>query len=159
MNWLKKLIGKFSNKVDTKTETFDQWFLRQKIKNFRPYEISNYFSVFRYGVKNSPPPRAIWENILPTIRVLDKLRSETGKPIIITSSYRSFAYNKACGGAPLSQHKEFRAIDFVVPGMKPQEVYDILVGYRDQGVFSGGLGLYPTFVHIDTRGVNSSWRY
>ena len=29
--------------------------------------------------------------------------------------------------------------------------------WRDQGRFQGGIGLYPTFVHVDTRGTNADW--
>jgi len=75
----------------------------------------------------------------------------------ITSSYRSPEYNRAVGGAPLSQHKRFNAADLQCDGVTPHEVFKILEAWRWQGKFKGGLGQYPTFVHIDTRGSNATW--
>jgi len=28
---------------------------------------------------------------------------------------------------------------------------------REEGLFRGGLGLYKTFIHLDTRGRNATW--
>jgi N-acetylmuramoyl-L-alanine amidase len=111
-------------------------------------------------VKNSTPPQPLWKNIVPVLRVVDELRESYGRPCRILSSYRSPAYNKAVGGAPLSQHKEFSALDIAFDGVSPQRVYERLLEWRQQGKFSGGLGLYPSsgFVHIDTRGRNSTWK-
>jgi N-acetylmuramoyl-L-alanine amidase len=64
------------------------------------------------------------------------------------------------GGAPLSQHKEFTALDIAFDGVTPERVYERLIEWRKAGKFVGGLGLYPSsgFVHIDTRGRNSTWK-
>lgn len=63
--------------------------------------------------KNEYPPRDLWDNILPTARVLDSLREKLGAPINTTSVYRSAAYN-ACipGAAGGSVHMKFQAVDF-----------------------------------------------
>jgi len=106
---------------------------------------------------NTDPPREYWNHIIPTLEMLDKLRQVIGYPISIVSCYRGEAYNRRIGGARFSQHKEFRAIDFQSYHVAPSTMFDILKGYRNAGEFKGGLGLYRTFVHIDTRGRNSSW--
>ena len=104
------------------------------------------------------PPRAIWKNILPTLQVVSELRGQLGQPITILSSYRSKAYNAAIGdAAPQSQHLHFRALDITVRNHPPRAVFALLSHWRDQGKFTGGLGLYPSFVHIDTRGTNATW--
>jgi N-acetylmuramoyl-L-alanine amidase len=110
-------------------------------------------------VKNSTPPRALWEKIIPTLRIVDELRDSYGRPCRILSSYRSPEYNKAVGGAQFSQHKEFTALDITFDGLSIQRVYERLIAWRKAGKFMGGLGLYPSsgFVHIDTRGRNSTW--
>ena len=43
--------------------------------------------------------------------VLEPLREEFGKPIIVTSGYRSQALNRAVGGSPTSQHCYGQAAD------------------------------------------------
>ena len=51
------------------------------------------------------------------------------------------------------------AIDFQVDGMSPLQVFNRLNKMRYAGCFTGGLGLYSTFVHIDAglRGRNATW--
>lgn len=141
-----------------KGETFNQWFERKGFRNFKAYEFEDYFNRKKNGVKNSQPPSDLWEKIVPTLRVVDDLRDHLGRPIVITSSYRSPAYNSQCPGAsPNSFHKQFIALDIVVAGTSPEDVFDILEVWRGKGKFKGGLGLYDDFVHIDTRGTNATW--
>jgi uncharacterized protein YcbK (DUF882 family) len=140
-----------------KGETFEQYIDRQGIRHFTGTELARYFRQKRGDVQNSYPHRALWHRFLPTLRLVDDLRGVLGCPVRITSHYRSPAYNKAVGGAPKSQHKEFRAADIQVDCATPHEVYKILHLWRNQGRFIGGIGLYPTFVHVDTRGINADW--
>lgn len=108
--------------------------------------------------KNTEPPKRLWANMSATALVLDWLRERLGAPIAITSAYRSPAYNACIGGATRSQHKDFRAVDFSVQGLSSREVAWELRRLRDdEGQFNGGIGLYDTFVHLDTRYVNATW--
>jgi len=138
-------------------QSFDQWFATKKFRHFTAPEFTSYFRRTRNGIRNSPPPVALWENIVPTLRVVDDLRRYFGKPIVLLSSYRSPAYNKAVGGASASIHMRFNALDLAVAGVAPSEVFRVLRSWRAAGRFVGGLGLYETFVHVDTRGVNATW--
>jgi uncharacterized protein YcbK (DUF882 family) len=138
--------------------TFEDWFAKQGFRNFSAKEFTDYFAITRRGVTNSAPPEHMWGHIVPTLRVVDDLRDFFGKPITILSSYRSAAYNAAIGdAAPKSMHKQFRALDISVKDKTPSQVFNQLRTWRDKGKFAGGLGLYPTFVHIDTRGSNATW--
>lgn len=138
--------------------TFEEWFAKQGFRYFKAKEFTDYFDVTRRGVTNSAPPEYLWNNIAPTLHIVDDLRQHYGKPITILSSYRSAAYNAAIGdAAPKSMHKQFRALDISVSGHSPKEVFNKLREWRDARKFAGGLGLYPTFVHIDTRGSNATW--
>ena len=139
-------------------QTFPDFFETQRIKHFVAEEFTSYFHLRRRGVTNSEPPRELWSNIVPTLRIVDRLRAELGRPIVILSSYRSPAYNRAIGdAAPKSKHMEFRALDIAVSGYTPAKVFSLLSQWRANGDFAGGLGLYNTFVHIDTRGSNATW--
>ena len=72
---------------------------------------------------NSPPPRHLWPNIAPTLAVLVKIRERFQKPLIFHSTYRNRAYNATRdGAAPRSQHLAFRAVDFDVEDVSPEEV-------------------------------------
>ena len=139
--------------------TFKDWFDSQGIKHFGAGEFESYFAAQRRGVKNSQPPRKLWKNILPTLRIIDDLRASFGKPCRILSSYRSPEYNRSVGGASLSQHLEFNALDIAFDGVSAKRVYELLLEWRKEGRFTGGLGYYPSsgFVHVDTRGRNTTW--
>ena len=141
-------------------KAFEDWFKSQGFTHFGVGEFESYFTAQRGKVTNSRPPKPLWKNIVPTLRVIDELRASFGRPCRILSSYRTPAYNKAVGGARFSQHLEFRALDIAFDGISPQQVYDRLLEWRAEGKFIGGLGLYPAtgFVHIDTRGRNATWK-
>jgi uncharacterized protein YcbK (DUF882 family) len=140
--------------------TFIDWFAAQRFRNFGAAEFTSYFARERRGVKNSLPPRGIWKNIVPALRIVDELRDSFGEPCRILSSYRSPDYNKEVGGVSSSQHLEFTALDIAFDGISPQRVYDRLLEWRKAGKFVGGLGIYPSsgFVHIDIRGRNATWK-
>ena len=121
--------------------TFTDWFAAQRFRNFGAGEFTSYFARERKGVKNSLPPRRIWNNIVPALRIVDELRDSFGKSCTILSSYRSPDYNKAVGGASSSQHLEFTALDIAFDGISPQRVYDRLLEWRKAGKFTGGLGI------------------
>jgi len=57
---------------------------------------------------------------LPAVQLvaerLEVVRAAIGKPIVITSGYRSPAHNKAIGGAPNSAHIRGLAADYQVSG-------------------------------------------
>lgn len=129
---------------------------KRKIKHFTADEVFYKGASDRRLGLNTEPPEHLWENIWKTIEVADKARAKHGKPIKIASAYRSPKYNKAVGGASKSQHTQFNALDLRTTS--PKQLHKILTEMRDRGEFKGGLGLYKTFVHLDTRGNNADWR-
>ncbi|MGR3320709.1 MAG: D-Ala-D-Ala carboxypeptidase family metallohydrolase [Pseudooceanicola sp.] len=108
--------------------------------------------------KNTYPPKSLWPNIARTARALDLFRDRIGKPIVITNAYRAPAYNACIGGATSSQHMAFRALDFKVIGMSQPEAAMALRWMRDRDrAFTGGIGRYNGFTHIDTRPHDATW--
>ena len=84
---------------------------------------------------------------------LQQLRDRVGKAINITSGYRCPTHNRAVGGAANSQHLLGKAADMWVEGMSP----DTLATHAEAVGF-GGIGIYDTFVHVDTRSGRARWR-
>jgi uncharacterized protein YcbK (DUF882 family) len=41
---------------------------------------------------------------------------------------------------------------------RPSKVAKVARALREEGRFRGGIGLYPDFVHVDTRGTNATWQ-
>lgn len=102
-------------------------------------------------VRLRPPPAELWAHILPTLRVMEWLRAEFGgRPLRVVSGYRDPAYNRAVGGAEHSLHVAFNAADLFSDSVAPRQLARRLAAHPDADRF--GIGLYPTFVHLDTRG-------
>ena len=97
-------------------------------------------------------------NIHPKlIQLLEKLRTNCGKPLHINSGYRCPVHNANVGGVPNSQHVLGTAADLAIPsGMS----FDEFKSYVEQLPFDG-IGLYPNdFIHVDVRdGGNNSKIY
>lgn len=104
---------------------------------------------------NTEPPEELWSNMIPTAKVANEARERMGSSLVIKSAYRAPAYNRRIGGARFSQHMRFCALDLGTSS--PAKLYRILLEMRRDGKFKGGLGLYNSFVHLDTRGVNANW--
>nr|DAR20639.1 MAG TPA: peptidase [Microviridae sp.] len=82
------------------------------------------------------------------VSILDILRNQVGKPVHITSGYRTPARNKAVGGAKYSYHMRGMAADIRVEGMTAKEIANKLNKIIPLGC---GIIVYSTWVHIDTR--------
>ena len=88
------------------------------------------------------------------VTLLEHIREATGGAVVINSGYRSPAHNAAVGGVSSSQHLYGRAADIVVEGASPLLVGQIAEYYLDR---RGGIGVYQTFTHVDTRAIRSRW--
>lgn len=128
------------------------------LRHIRPMEMIRPHFNIRGSVCNSLPPRDAWKNIAPTLRVADEIRQQLGSRLhTILSAYRSPAYNAVCpGAAPNSFHVRNMALDLAFD-CSPADVADAAKALRDKGFFKGGIGRYPTFTHIDTRGYQADW--
>lgn len=97
------------------------------------------------------PTDDIIDNLKLLAQRLQVLRDILNKPIRINSGYRSPSHNAAVGGAPNSYHLIGMAADIVVDGMTPHETQEFLKNW------SGGLGCYDTFTHVDIRDYKARW--
>ena len=83
------------------------------------------------------------------VQGLQELRDITGQPVYVNSGCRCPAHNASIGGSPKSQHMRGRAADVVVENYNPAQVADI--AERIPVFRRGGIGIYGSFVHLDTR--------
>lgn len=101
-------------------------------------------------VSLSAPRVRLFKNILETVRVADWLREQVG-PLRVLSGYRDPAYNAAVGGEDGSLHMAFNALDIQSNAVSPERLAALAA--KHPLARQMGIGLYPTFVHIDTRGL------
>lgn len=86
------------------------------------------------------------------VEYLQQIRDHFGKPVYLTA-YRCPTHNaRTPNAATNSRHIYGQAADFHIDGVTPAEIakYAESIGVK-------GIGLYDTFVHIDTREIKSFW--
>lgn len=82
------------------------------------------------GRENAAPPEARLRLRALVGAVLDPLRWRLGRPVRVTSAYRSEAVNRAVGGSATSQHVTGEAADIVVAGMTGTELAAEIIRMR-----------------------------
>ena len=127
--------------------------------NFNLAELIKSQTAERKGIPNNPSPGQI-DNLRDLcMNVLQPIRSNFEKPVIISSGYRSAELCIAIGSVLTSQHTEGKAADIEVPGVDNKELaewirnnleYDqlILEFYKEGEPDSG-------WVHVSYNGENN----
>ena len=78
-------------------------------------KISEHFKVKEYACKDGSQIVFVDEHLR---LLLEVLRRKIGKPVIITSGYRTPTWNAKCNGAKYSYHMRGMAADIRVDGME-----------------------------------------
>ena len=114
--------------------------------------LSPHFKVWEFACHDGSDPVFVSPEL---VEVLEKIRLHFGKPVIISSGYRTESHNAKNGGAAYSRHKYGLAADIQISGVSPREVAayaETLLGAR------GGIGIYQRFCHVDVRQEKSRWQ-
>ena len=124
-------------------------------------KLSANFTVAEFACKDGSDPVFVDSSLAA---LLQKIRDHFGRPVVITSGYRTAAHNAAVGGSKSSQHLLGRAADFYVEGV---DVATVAAYAETLLPGRGGIGRYPKdaahpkrstgWVHIDTRANRSRW--
>ncbi len=103
-------------------------------------------------------PVPVRGNVQELIQELEIIRAYFGgRPIIITSGYRSPTHNALVGGTSDSKHLCGMAADFIIqdiPAGVVQEGLEYLISTGE--IHPGGLGKYSSFTHYDI-GERRTW--
>ena len=127
--------------------------------NFNLSELTKSQTAERRGIPNNPSPGQIDNLKELCMNVLQPIRSNFDKPVIVSSGFRSAEVCVAIGSSITSQHTEGKAADIEVPGIDNKELaewikhnleYDqlILEFYKDGEPDSG-------WVHVSYNGDNN----
>jgi hypothetical protein len=108
----------------------------------------------RNGIDNTPTPEHLENAKILANKVFEPIRLHFGKPIHISSGYRSAALNKAVGGSSSSQHCSGEAIDIDMDGsahgITNKMVFDYIKDHLtfDQLIYEYGTDTNPDWVHV-----------
>lgn len=120
-------------------------------------EVTSSDTAKRKGISNMPTPEHL-ENLKVTCEAVHTpIREHFGKPIFISSAYRSAALNKAIGGSSSSDHCNGRALDLDQDdkgtGVTNKMVFDFVKDNLefDQLIWEFGTEKNPDWVHVGYR--------
>ena len=100
-------------------------------KNFSLAEMTKSQTAIRKGIKNEPSTEHV-ENLIHLAKtVLQPIRDEFGRPVVISSGYRSPELCEAIGSSSKSQHAKGEAADFEIPGMDNKRLASWIVANCD----------------------------
>lgn len=91
-------------------------------ENFTLEEMTFSETAARQGISNVPNKFIVEELKRLCLEALEPLRGRLGRPIIVTSGYRSPVVNSLVGGSKSSSHVHGRAADVKVHGVAPIDV-------------------------------------
>ena len=90
--------------------------------NFTLNELTKSQTATRKGINNEPATEHV-ENLIHLAKtILQPVREHFGKPVMISSGYRSPELCEAIGSSAKSQHAKGEAADFEIPGIDNKEL-------------------------------------
>jgi hypothetical protein len=115
-------------------------------------EVTRSETAKRRGISNMPTAEHIENFKKLAINIFQPIREHFGKPIIISSGYRSAELNKAIGGSLSSQHSSGEAIDIDMDGtdITNKQIFDYIKDNLnfDQMIWEFGTDTNPDWVHV-----------
>lgn len=123
--------------------------------NFTMSELLHSDIAEKYNISNIPDKKSLDNMLLLIVNCLQPLREYIGKPMNISSGYRSPRLNAhpLIKGASTSQHTTGEAADFTIKGMTPKQIVEKV---KASGVeYDQLINEYNCWVHISYRKGNN----
>ena len=114
--------------------------------NFSISELCKSDKAKQNNIKNTPDLAELDNMLNLIVYCLQPIREMLGKPMIISSGFRSAHLNKLVGGVSNSQHLTGQAVDFTVPG---ETVAGIIFKIQTSNIeYDQLINEYDKWVHI-----------
>lgn len=129
-------------------------------KNLTLGEVTKSATAIKHGISNKPSGDHLSNLIQIANKVFQPVRDHFGKPIAVTSGYRSKALNDLIGGASSSQHSKGEALDLdadVFGGLENWEIFEYIKNNLefDQLIWEFGSEENPAWVHVSYKSENN----
>lgn len=127
-------------------------------KNLSLAEFTRSQTAKRRGIDNTPTDDHLEAAKKLAENIFQPIREHFGKPIFITSGYRSEALNKAIGGSTTSQHSKGEAIDIDMDGHGKPTNTEVFYYIKenldfDQLIWEFGDDENPDWVHVSFKAI------
>jgi uncharacterized protein YcbK (DUF882 family) len=114
---------------------------------------------FKYDEFDSPDELGSGKNMnYEFLEMIDKARALYGKPIIVTSGFRTESHNEKVGGVESSSHLKGLAVDVACAESKDR--FEMLTALLEVGF--NRIGVASAFIHVDidkNKSQNVIWTY
>ena len=159
-NLINKIRDTFNNAMDS--------FIDCNFKYFTIEELTQSETADRLGIDNTPNEKQKVNMRLLILEILDPLREEFGKEIIVNSGFRCEELNIAVGGALNSHHKcknGYAAADITATNKRDNRRLFELVQEMNlpfcQLIWEQGNEEYPEWIHIsyNTKDIRKEVKY
>ena len=123
-------------------------------KNISYIEATKSLTAIRFGIDNTPNKEQLCNMKILAEKIFQPLREFFGKPIGISSFFRSPAVNEILGGSTRSQHCLGQAIDIdadiINNGITNKELFDYIKSNLnfDQLIWEFGNNTNPQWIHV-----------
>ena len=94
--------------------------------NFKISELIYSQKAVQNNINNMPDINALDNMLILIVECLQPIRNLIKKPMIVTSGFRNTIVNKFVNGSTTSDHLTGRAVDFVINGMTPKQIIEII---------------------------------
>ena len=114
--------------------------------NFKISELIHSDIAIKNNINNMPDINSL-DNMLNLIfYCLQPIRNKINKPIIISSGFRNSEVNFLAKGKTNSQHLKGQAVDFIIKGMKIEDIIDFVK--KSNIEYDQLINEYDKWVHI-----------
>jgi hypothetical protein len=122
-------------------------------KNLSLVEATKSATAIKHGIANEPTQEHLQNLKLVAENVFQPIREHFGKPLAVSSGYRSKALNDLIGGSKSSQHSKGQALDLdadVFGGFTNADVFFFIKENLefDQMIWEFGTNENPDWVHV-----------
>ena len=115
--------------------------------------------ILRNGEELYTLPVSTHKNLIKLHTIMNVVRRAYGKPMVVTSGYRSPSYNKSIGGSPKSAHCNGLALDVRDDGKIKDWIKDNIELMELLGLYFEDFNFTKTWVHFTIRPPKSGNRF
>jgi len=129
-------------------------------KNLSLAEVTKSATAIKHGIANEPTQEHLQNLKLVAENVFQPIREHFGKPLAVSSGYRSEALNDLIGGSESSQHSKGQALDLDADAFGGFTNADVFYFIKenlefDQLIWEFGTNENPDWVHVSYKESNN----
>ena len=112
-------------------------------------------TAIRLGIDNTPDDISLQNMKALCEKVMEPIRANFKKAVLVHSGFRCEALNKAIGGSVGSQHMNGEAVDWEIPGIDLKEIFEWIV-LKSNLVWDQIIFEFADWIHISFKRIEKN---